>query len=295
MHIVEVTVGHTSTRIYDHKGGHTHTWTLFVKPANKEYEDFPDNKFIRKVIFNIHESFAQPTRTVSKPPFSITETGFASFSAVVTIHLNLPTEKPRPIPYELTLFVGDHDIQTEIQKLAIRNEPVPDWFQELIKKYGKTKKRKASMISSSNDEKSPKKSLTPVKEEEKEKEPKQKQPKSREIPRIDIEKVEDAPKKKSSPRKNGKEKDQQKPSSSEEKAEKVEKVAKTKTPEELTKKLNECSDPYVIYKASEYLLSLPETKLSSTTLRLSFDLSRCSSGTLLEVGRILKLKKSKSK
>ncbi|CAB60849.2 YEATS domain-containing protein [Caenorhabditis elegans] len=268
MHIVEVIVGHSSTRLPENnENGHTHKWTLFVKPGNRDYDEFPDNKLIQKVKFEIHESFAQPVRFVTKPPFKITETGFASFTTLVTIFLNLPNEKPRTIPYELTLFTGDQDVQLETQKLVVQKD-VPPAYLELIKKYARTKKRKASLIS--NDEKSPSRKMhkiTPVKEEESS----QKMSKSKEkgvpIPKIDIEIEKASPKK--------------------------EKKEKVKSPEELTRRLNECTDSHVIYKASEYLLTLPDTKLSQTTLKLSFDLSRCDSTTLMDIGRILKGKKAK--
>lgn len=270
MHIVECIVGHSSTQLppkQEQESGHTHRWTLFVKPANKEYDDFLDNKLISKVKFKIHDTFAQPIRWVYKPPFEIADTGYASFTAFITIYLNLNNEKPRVIPYELTLFTGQHDSQSDLQKLVIRSEEIPPGYLEQIKKY-KTKKRKASMISSSNDEKSPQENqhhhhrksqkLTPNEEE--------KGKKSRET--------------------------EEKKEKKEKKKELREPREKVKSPEELTKKLNECEDPYVIYKASEYLLGLPDTKLSSTTFKLSFDLSKCNTEMLLEIGRILKSKKS---
>ncbi|EFO83772.1 hypothetical protein GCK72_001494 [Caenorhabditis remanei] len=276
MHIVEVIVGHSSTRLPPGRpDGHTHKWTLFVKPANREYEDFLDTKLIQKVKFKIHETFEQPERLVKKPPFKITESGFASFGAVVTIYLNLPNEKPRSIPYELTLFTGDHDVQNEVQKLAIRSEDVPQAYLEQIRRYSKSKKRKASMISSSNDEKSPQdnhrksQKMTPSEDEKMEKK----------VKKRDMEFDEQYEKKKD--KKEKKEKEVKEPKE------------KVKTPDELTKKLNECEDPYVIYKASEFLLSLPTTTLSSTTFNLSYDLTKCDTEALLEIGRILKLKKTK--
>uniref|UniRef100_A0A1I7USY2 AHD domain-containing protein n=1 Tax=Caenorhabditis tropicalis TaxID=1561998 RepID=A0A1I7USY2_9PELO len=281
MHIVEVLIGHSSTKLAQPwENGHTHKWTLFVKPANKKYEDFPDTKLIQKVKFEIHQTYVQPVRVVTKPPFRISETGFASFTTVVTIYLNLPNEMERKIPYELKLFTGEHDIQWETQKLALKTENVPAWYLEQMRIYEKPKKRKASMISSSNDEKSPREHKKappppPVKSDhdkyKSDKESSSKSKKSKEIPKIQIEKPSDSRKEKK----------------------KYEEVEKVKSPEELTKRLNECSDSYVIYKASEFLLTLPDTKLSSSTLQLTFDLSKCNSDTLLEIGKILKMKKSK--
>lgn len=283
-----------------------------MKPANKEYEDFLDNKLISRVKFKIHDSFAQPLRTVSKPPFRISETGFASFATLVTIYLNIPNDKPRVINYELTLFVGDHDLHTDLQKLVLKND-APPWFLELAKKYSRSKKRKASMISSSNDEKSPQENQKDYEKPEKEYQKEYQKPeKEREYPKSEKERDYQKPEKekdskehhrskkltpikeeRSSEHRSERKHTDSSPRKKEKKEKKEEKPEKVKTPEELTRRLNECSDPYVIYKASEFLLSLPDTKLSSSSLKLTFDLSKCNVETLLEVGRILKAKKSK--
>ncbi|CAI2292707.1 unnamed protein product [Caenorhabditis sp. 36 PRJEB53466] len=302
--IVELIVGHSSTRLSENReDGHTHQWTLFVKPANKEYDNFVDNKLIHKVKFHIHESFRNPVRYVCKPPFKITETGFASFSTYVTIYLNLPNQKPHIIPYELNLFTGDQDVQEEVQKLVIRGDVIDSSFIEQVRKFCKTKKRKSSVIFS-HEEKSPPepkkqkrikkedKSPSNLKKESekhrsysKSKKPKESSPeKSIVIPKIEIETPHDSPDKRKDIPSTSETK--RKALKSPTRSESRESTKKPKSAEEITKKLNELTDPYLIYKASEYLLTLPNTTLSSTTLRLNFDLSNCSSEINCEVGHL---------
>ncbi|UMM15346.1 hypothetical protein L5515_002796 [Caenorhabditis briggsae] len=323
--IVEVIVGHSFTLLPPGRDDqHTHRWTIFVKPANKDYDDFPDTKLIQKVKFDIHKTFAQPTRWVHKPPFQITETGFASFSAVVTIHLNIPNEKPRAIPYELTLYTGQSGENEVVQKLPVMTDHIRPEYLELIKKY-RPKKRKASMAyGSSNDEKSPhsKRALSPIKEEkERKKRPRIEEREDRRDDRKNDRK-EDRKEDRKDDRKKEKEKkhhrdsrersrDRSKESREtetretkdsrdkglkEKDKELKEKEPKEKepkeSPEELTKKLNECEDPRVIYKAGLYLLEhLPDVQLDLKTQKLSYDLTKGSADDLMEIARILRKSK----
>ena len=41
---------------------------------------------ISKVVFNLHPSFAEPVRTLDKPPYEVTETGWGEFEIGITIH-----------------------------------------------------------------------------------------------------------------------------------------------------------------------------------------------------------------
>jgi YEATS domain-containing protein 4 len=60
----------------------THEWTLFVRGPNQE--DF--SPAISKVVFQLHPSFAQPTRELTEPPYEVTERGWGEFEAQIRIH-----------------------------------------------------------------------------------------------------------------------------------------------------------------------------------------------------------------
>ncbi|MEN2500486.1 MAG: hypothetical protein MHMPM18_004646, partial [Marteilia pararefringens] len=55
----------------------THEWTVSLKPLTKFKEIFGAS--IKRVVFNLHSSFAHPARSFSKPPFKLTEKGWGSF------------------------------------------------------------------------------------------------------------------------------------------------------------------------------------------------------------------------
>jgi YEATS domain-containing protein 4 len=73
----------------------THRWTLFVRGPNGKaliptssapllasrfcYSGEDISYFVSKVVFFLHESFAQPVRTVTEPPFELSENGWGEF------------------------------------------------------------------------------------------------------------------------------------------------------------------------------------------------------------------------
>lgn len=58
--------------------GHTHQWTVYLKAF--ENEDY--STFIKKVQFKLHDSYANPTRIVTRPPYEVTETGWGSLRLI---------------------------------------------------------------------------------------------------------------------------------------------------------------------------------------------------------------------
>ncbi|XP_026329905.1 YEATS domain-containing protein 4 [Hyposmocoma kahamanoa] len=80
--------------------GHTHQWTVYVKPyANEDM-----SAYIKKVHFKLHESYANPNRIVTKPPYELTETGWGEFEIVIKIYFHDPNERPVTLYHILKLF-----------------------------------------------------------------------------------------------------------------------------------------------------------------------------------------------
>ncbi|KAN0060651.1 NuA4 histone H4 acetyltransferase complex and the SWR1 complex subunit [Thecaphora frezii] len=52
--------------------------------------------FIRRVQFKLHDTYAQPTRNVDKPPFSVTETGWGEFDIQMKIFF-VPEANEKPV------------------------------------------------------------------------------------------------------------------------------------------------------------------------------------------------------
>lgn len=80
--------------------GHTHQWKVYVKPYHNE----DMSVYVKKVHFKLHESYANPNRIVTKPPYEITETGWGEFEVVIKIYFHDPTERPVTCYHILKLF-----------------------------------------------------------------------------------------------------------------------------------------------------------------------------------------------
>ncbi|XP_053625631.1 YEATS domain-containing protein 4 [Plodia interpunctella] len=80
--------------------GHTHQWTVYVKPyANEDM-----SAYVKKVHFKLHESYANPNRIITKPPYELTETGWGEFEIVIKIYFHDPNERPVTLYHILKLF-----------------------------------------------------------------------------------------------------------------------------------------------------------------------------------------------
>lgn len=69
----------------DTPADHTHEWTVFFKPVLDNVDLTP---LIKKVTFKLHETYENPVRSVEKPPYQVTETGWGEFEIVIKIHFH---------------------------------------------------------------------------------------------------------------------------------------------------------------------------------------------------------------
>ncbi len=76
----------------------THKWVVFVRgPQNEPL------RFVSKVEFHLHESFAQSVRTVAAAPFEVHETGWGEFEVKMVVHFVDPQEEPVVLIHMLRL------------------------------------------------------------------------------------------------------------------------------------------------------------------------------------------------
>lgn len=59
----------------------SHKWTVYVRGATNE--DL--GVVIKRVVFQLHPSFNNPTRVVDSPPFELSECGWGEFEIAVTL------------------------------------------------------------------------------------------------------------------------------------------------------------------------------------------------------------------
>ncbi|KAK2167294.1 hypothetical protein LSH36_30g09016 [Paralvinella palmiformis] len=102
--------------------GHTHQWTVYIKPFRNE----DMSAYVKKVHFKLHESYTNPNRVITKPPYEVTETGWGEFEVIIKLYFNDPSERPVTIYHLLKLFQSETDIMLGKKSL------VAEFYDELI-------------------------------------------------------------------------------------------------------------------------------------------------------------------
>lgn len=102
--------------------GHTHQWTVYVKP----YKNEDLSTYVKKINFKLHESYPNPNRVLVKPPYEVTETGWGEFEVVIKIYFNDPNERPVTIYHLLKLFQSETDIMLGKKSLVV------EYYDEIV-------------------------------------------------------------------------------------------------------------------------------------------------------------------
>ncbi|XP_073971231.1 YEATS domain-containing protein 4 Gas41 [Rhodnius prolixus] len=102
--------------------GHTHQWTVYVRPYHNE----DISSYVKKVHFKLHESYANQNRVVLKPPYEITETGWGEFEIVIKIYFHDTNERPLTLYHILKLF------QSGPEALISKNTLVSESYEEIV-------------------------------------------------------------------------------------------------------------------------------------------------------------------
>ncbi|OAY57524.1 transcription initiation factor TFIID subunit 14b isoform X2 [Manihot esculenta] len=82
----------------------SHKWTVYVRGATNE--DL--GVVIKRVVFQLHPSFNNPTRVVDSPPFELSECGWGEFEIVITLVFhNDVCDKQLDLYHNLKLYPED--------------------------------------------------------------------------------------------------------------------------------------------------------------------------------------------
>ncbi|KAF8204596.1 yeats family protein [Pholiota molesta] len=125
-----------------HHPDHTHRWTVAVRSA----ASLPDSDqvggaddlsyFIKRVTFKLHDTYANPSRNVDKPPFELTETGWGEFEIQIRITFIAESgEKAISFYHHLKLHPWTESGEPEIPPLdvAMKMGPVHAWqYDEIV-------------------------------------------------------------------------------------------------------------------------------------------------------------------
>lgn len=123
---------------------HTHIWTIFVRgPQNEDI-----SYYIKKVVFKLHDTYPNATRTIEAPPFELTETGWGEFEINIKIYfIEEANEKMlsfyhhlRLHPYYNVSAEGPQKPNDEISSVfydeIVFNEPNEQFFKTLMSTPG---------------------------------------------------------------------------------------------------------------------------------------------------------------
>lgn len=83
----------------------THKWTCYVRGINV----LEDLSYIKKVVFELHESFPNPKREIVQPPWEVSEVGWGEFEIKIRIFFVDPVEKPVVLTHLLCLYPKNVD------------------------------------------------------------------------------------------------------------------------------------------------------------------------------------------
>ncbi|ODQ50628.1 subunit of both the NuA4 histone H4 acetyltransferase complex and the SWR1 complex [Saitoella complicata NRRL Y-17804] len=111
---------------------HTHEWTISVQGVNGEDISY----FVKKVMFKLHDTYANSMRTVESPPFAVTETGWGEFDIAIKVFFvpdpsaAVATEgKPLQVYHHLKL----HPYGPDAERIKAEGLPVSSWsYDEVI-------------------------------------------------------------------------------------------------------------------------------------------------------------------
>merc|ERR1739848_757626 len=119
---------------------HSHKWTVYVRsPVNEDL-----SPVVKKVVFHLHHSFAEPVREVQQQPFELTETGWGEFEITAVVHfVDEAKEEPFQMVHGLKLF------HTNEQPLSTKKPVVSEHYDaEEFAKISKARERIANLVSS---------------------------------------------------------------------------------------------------------------------------------------------------
>ncbi|XP_064094120.1 YEATS domain-containing protein 4-like [Macrobrachium nipponense] len=108
--------------------GHTHEWTVYVKPYNNE----DMSTYVKKIHFKLHESYADQNRVLTEPPYEVTETGWGEFEIVIKIFFHDPNERPVKIYHILKLFQSAPGTTPPVVPTDLKKPLVSEFYEELI-------------------------------------------------------------------------------------------------------------------------------------------------------------------
>ncbi|KAK9748212.1 hypothetical protein RND81_02G043600 [Saponaria officinalis] len=102
----------------------SHRWTVYVRGAANEDLGVA----VKRVVFQLHSSFNNPTRVVEYPPFELTECGWGEFEIAITLYFHSDVcDKPLSLYHHLKLYPED-----DSGPLSTKKPVVVESYDEIV-------------------------------------------------------------------------------------------------------------------------------------------------------------------
>ncbi|WBW74469.1 NuA4 and Swr1 complex YEATS family subunit Yaf9 [Schizosaccharomyces osmophilus] len=92
---------------------HTHTWRIFVEGVDGE----DISKWIKKVVFKLHDTYNNSTRSIESLPFEVIETGWGEFDIMIRIFF-MPETHEKSLTFYHRLKLHPYGPRMEEEKAA---------------------------------------------------------------------------------------------------------------------------------------------------------------------------------
>lgn len=144
---VVIEVGHKAQRLKEPIGEFLYKWNLFLRSADERQHL---DKLVSKVVFNLHETFKEPCRVCTVPPYCVREHGYGEFEFPIDIYFNGTkngTESKYRIQYFLELPMQDSNapiVRLRKQFITFQN-PDAD-FRRLLIESGAVQQPPGSVV-----------------------------------------------------------------------------------------------------------------------------------------------------
>ncbi|RNA41687.1 AF-9 isoform X1, partial [Brachionus plicatilis] len=133
-----IEIGHKASTLKEPIGDFIYKWNLFLRSGDERQQI---DKVVQKVVFNLHETFKNPTRECTQPPYCVKENGYGEFEFPIDIFFNGTGEK-----YTINYFLDLPPAQSQTPLYRFRKEvitfvePNPE-FRKLLIESGATVKK----------------------------------------------------------------------------------------------------------------------------------------------------------
>ena len=128
--------------------GNTHRWNAFVRSGDSRHQL---DKIVKKVVFNLHETFKNPMRVCLTQPYCVKENGYGQFEFPIDIYFY-----GTDIKYSISYYLELPELNATQPLSRVRKEiitfinPCPEFRKILIEGGGIHKIDDASSINGNN-------------------------------------------------------------------------------------------------------------------------------------------------